>query len=133
MGPTCGIKGGAAGAGYSQVLPMETLNLHHAVTAAHDSLAAMIDNHLYHGNRLDLDPAEVQWRRVLDVNDRSLRNIVVGQGEKADGITRQSGFDITAASEVMTTLSLSTSAADLRTRLGRLVIGRNRSGGFVTA
>lgn len=138
MGPTFGIKGGAAGAGYSQVLPMETLNLHltgdfHAVTAAHNLLAAMIDNHLYHGNRLDLDPAEIQWRRVLDVNDRSLRNIVVGLGEKADGITRQSGFDITAASEVMTTLSLSTSAEDLRARLGRLVIGRNRSGEFVTA
>jgi formate--tetrahydrofolate ligase len=138
MGPTFGIKGGAAGAGYSQVLPMETLNLHltgdfHAVTAAHNLLAAMIDNHLYHGNRLDLDPAEIQWRRVMDVNDRSLRNIVVGLGEKADGITRQSGFDITAASEVMTTLSLSTSAEDLRARLGRLVIGRNRSGAFVTA
>ena len=138
MGPTFGIKGGAAGAGYSQVLPMETLNLHltgdfHAVTAAHNMLAAMIDNHLYHGNELDLDPAEIQWRRVLDVNDRSLRNIVIGLGAKADGVTRQTGFDITAASEVMTTLSLSTSAEDLRQRLGRIVIGRNRSGEFVTA
>lgn len=138
MGPTFGIKGGAAGAGFSQVLPMETLNLHltgdfHAVTAAHNMLAAMIDNHLYHGNALNLDPGEIQWRRVLDVNDRSLRNIVIGLGAKADGVTRQTGFDITAASEVMTTLSLATSAADLRERLGRIVIGRNRSGEFVTA
>lgn len=138
MGPTFGIKGGAAGAGYSQVLPMETLNLHltgdfHAVTAAHNLLAAMIDNHLHHGNELDLDPAEIQWRRVMDVNDRSLRNIVIGLGTKADGVTRQSGFDITAASEVMTTLSLATSATDLRERLGRIVIGRNRNGEFVTA
>ena len=138
MGPTFGIKGGAAGAGYSQVLPMETLNLHltgdfHAVTAAHNLLAAMIENHLFHGNELDLDPQEIQWRRVMDVNDRALRNIVVGLGAKADGVTRQAGFDITAASEVMTTLSLSTSLADLRARLGRIVIGKNRSGGFVTA
>lgn len=138
MGPTFGIKGGAAGAGYSQVLPMETLNLHltgdfHAITAAHNMLAAMIDNHLHHGNKLDIDPAEIQWRRVMDVNDRSLRNIVIGLGNKADGVTRQSGFDITAASEVMTTLSLATDAADLRERLGRIVIGRNRSGEFVTA
>ena len=138
MGPTFGIKGGAAGAGYSQVLPMETLNLHltgdfHAVTAAHNLLASMIDNHLYHGNALDLDPGEIQWRRVIDVNDRALRNIVIGLGARADGVTRQTGFDITAASEVMTTLSLSTSADDLRQRLGRIVIGRNRSGEFVTA
>lgn len=138
MGPTFGIKGGAAGAGYSQVLPMETLNLHltgdfHAVTAAHNLLAAMIDNHLYHGNALDLDPADIQWRRVMDVNDRALRNVVIGLGAKGDGVTRQTGFDITAASEVMTTLSLSTSADDLRQRLGRIVIGRNRNKEFVTA
>lgn len=138
MGPTFGIKGGAAGAGYSQVLPMEKLNLHltgdfHAVTAAHNLLAAMIDNHLFHGNELDLDPADIQWRRVLDVNDRALRNIVIGLGAKADGVTRQTGFDITAASEVMTTLSLCTSATDLRERLGRIVIGRNRNGEFITA
>lgn len=137
MGPTFGIKGGAAGAGYSQVLPMEALNLHltgdfHAVTAAHNLLAAMIDNHLFHGNALDLDPADIRWRRVMDVNDRSLRNIVIGLGAKSDGVTRQSGFDITAASEVMTTLSLATGLADLRARLGRIVIGRNRSGKFVT-
>ncbi len=138
MGPTFGIKGGAAGAGYSQVLPMEQLNLHltgdfHAVTAAHNLLAAMIDNHLHHGNALDLDIDAIQWRRVLDVNDRSLRNIVIGLGGKADGVTRQTGFDITAASEVMTTLALATSLEDLRERLGRIVIGRNRSGKFVTA
>lgn len=138
MGPTFGIKGGAAGAGYSQVLPMETLNLHltgdfHAVTAAHNLLAAMIDNHLHHGNKLEIEPAEVQWRRVMDVNDRSLRNMVIGLGAKSDGVIRQTGFDITAASEVMTTLSLATGADDLRQRLGRIVIGRNRSGDFVTA
>ncbi|MCO5227824.1 MAG: formate--tetrahydrofolate ligase [Thermomicrobiales bacterium] len=138
MGPTFGIKGGAAGAGYSQVLPMEQLNLHltgdfHAVTAAHNLLAAMIDNHLHHGNALDLDIDAIQWRRVLDVNDRSLRDIVIGLGGKANGVTRQTGFDITAASEVMTTLALATSLEDLRERLGRIVIGRNRSGKFVTA
>lgn len=138
MGPTFGIKGGAAGAGYSQVIPMETLNLHltgdfHAVTAAHNLLAAMISNHLSHGNELDLDEQAIAWRRVLDVNDRSLRNIIEGLGAKADGIPRETGFDITAASEVMTTLSLSTSLKDLRERLGRIVIGRNRKGDFVTA
>ena len=105
MGPTFGIKGGAAGAGHSQVLPMETLNLHltgdfHAVTAAHNLLAAMVDNHLHHGNRLDLDPHNISWRRVLDVNDRALRNVVVGLGDRIDGVPRQTGFDITAASEV---------------------------------
>ncbi|HWV24833.1 MAG TPA: formate--tetrahydrofolate ligase [Thermomicrobiales bacterium] len=138
MGPTFGIKGGAAGAGYSQVLPMEQLNLHltgdfHAVTAAHNLLAAMIGNHLYHGNPLDIDPETISWRRVLDVNDRALRNIVEGLGSREDGITRQSGFDITAASEVMTMLSLATSFADLRQRLDRIVIGRNRRGEFVTS
>lgn len=138
MGPTFGIKGGAAGGGYSQVLPMEQLNLHltgdfHAVTAAHNLLAAMIDNHLFQGNTLRLDPQAISWRRVLDVNDRSLRSIVIGLGDKGDGVPRQSGFDITSASEVMTTLSLSTSAADLRQRLGRIVIGRNLDGEFVTA
>lgn len=138
MGPTFGIKGGAAGAGYSQVLPMEQLNLHltgdfHAITAAHNMLAAMIDNHLYHGNKLGIDPQQIQWRRVLDINDRSLRNIVQGLGSKQDGVPRQSGFDITAASEVMTTLSLSTSLEDLRARLGRIVIGRSYDGRFITA
>src|SRR5256714_6399817 len=109
MGPTFGIKGGAAGGGYSQVVPMESLNLHltgdmHAVTAAHNLLAAMIDNQLQQRNGTDLDPHSITWNRVLDVNDRVLRNIVIGLGSKADGNPRQSGFDITAASEAMTVL-----------------------------
>ena len=138
MGPTFGIKGGAAGGGYSQVIPMELLNLHltgdfHAVTAAHNLLAAMVDNHLHHGNELDLAIDDITWRRVLDVNDRALRNIVVGLGGKIDGVTRQSGFDITAASEVMALLALATSADDLRARLGRIVVGYTRSGDPVTA
>jgi formate--tetrahydrofolate ligase len=138
MGPTFGIKGGAAGGGYSQVVPMETVNLHltgdmHAVTAAHNLLAAMIDNQLQQRNGLDLDPHSITWNRVLDVNDRVLRNIVVGLGSKADGTPRQSGFDITAASEVMAVLALSTSLHDMRSRLGRIVIGQSRDGQPVTA
>jgi formate--tetrahydrofolate ligase len=138
MGPTFGIKGGAAGGGYSQVVPMEVLNLHltgdmHAVTAAHNLLAAMIDNHLYQGNALGLDSNEITWRRVLDVNDRALRNIVIGLGPRADGVTRQTGFDITAASEVMATLALTTSLVDLRQRLGRIVVGYSKDGVPVTA
>ncbi|MFN2534540.1 MAG: formate--tetrahydrofolate ligase [Pseudonocardiaceae bacterium] len=138
MGPTFGIKGGAAGGGYSQVVPMETLNLHltgdmHAVTAAHNLLAAMIDNQLQQRNGVDLDPHSITWNRVLDVNDRVLRNIVIGLGSKADGNPRQSGFDITAASEVMAVLALSGSLADMRSRLGRIVIGQARDGQPVTA
>jgi formate--tetrahydrofolate ligase len=138
MGPTFGIKGGAAGGGYSQVVPMEILNLHltgdmHAVTAAHNLLAAMIDNHLYQGNQLGIDVNEITWRRVLDVNDRALRNIVIGLGPKADGVTRQTGFDITAASELMATLALTTSLSDLRERLGRIVVGYTATGTPVTA
>jgi formate--tetrahydrofolate ligase len=138
LGPTFGIKGGAAGAGYSQVVPMEAVNLHltgdfHAVTSAHNLLAAMVDNHLHHGNDLDIDPRTIAWRRVLDVNDRSLRNIVVGLGERMDGVPRQAGFDITAASEVMVILSLSTSLKDLRVRLGRIVVGYTYAGRPVTA
>ena len=138
MGPTFGIKGGAAGGGYSQVVPMEVLNLHltgdmHAVTAAHNLLAAMIDNHLYQGNSLGIDPQDVTWRRVLDVNDRALRNIVVGLGARGDGVPRQTGFDITAASEVMATLALARSLPDLRERLGRVVVGYTRDGTPVTA
>ena len=138
MGPTFGIKGGAAGGGHSQVVPMEVLNLHltgdmHAVMATHNLLAAMIDNHIYHANSLDLDPHNVNWRRVIDVNDRVLRNIVVGLGARPDGIPRQTGFDITAASEVMAVLALSTSLQDMRKRLGRIVIGTSRSGSLVTA
>ena len=138
MGPTFGIKGGAAGGGYSQVIPMELLNLHltgdfHAVTAAHNLLSAMVDNHLHQGNELGLDIHNITWRRVLDVNDRALRNIIVGLGAKADGVPRQTGFDITAASEVMAILALSTSMADLRARLGRIVVGYNSAGESVTA
>ena len=138
MGPTFGIKGGAAGGGYSQVIPMELLNLHltgdfHAVTAAHNLLAAMVDNHLHQGNALGLSLHDITWRRVLDVNDRALRNIVVGLGSKMDGVPRQTGFDITAASEVMAILALSTSLADLRARLGRIVVGYDGNGEPVTA
>jgi formate--tetrahydrofolate ligase len=138
MGPTFGIKGGAAGAGHSQVLPMEQLNLHltgdfHAVTAAHNLLAAMVDSSLHHGNELGLDPRSIAWRRVLDVNDRALRNIVEGLGARIDGVPRQSGFDITAASEVMVVLGLATSLRDLRERLGRIVVGFTYAGRPVTA
>jgi formate--tetrahydrofolate ligase len=138
MGPTFGIKGGAAGGGYSQVVPMEVLNLHltgdmHAVTAAHNMLSAMVDNHLYQGNKLGLDPHNITWRRVLDVNDRALRSIVIGLGTRLDGVPRQTGFDITAASEVMATLALSRSLEDLRARLGRIVVGYTSGGDPVTA
>src|SRR5580704_12545730 len=138
MGPTFGIKGGAAGGGYSQAVPFESLNLHltgdmHAVTAAHNQLAAMVDNHLYGGNALGLDPHGISWRRVVDVNDRALRNIVIGLGSPADGVPRQTGFDITAASEVMAVLALSTSLADMRERLGRIVVGYTKAGQPVTA
>lgn len=138
MGPVFGIKGGAAGGGYSQVLPMEKLNLHltgdfHAVTAAHDLLAAMVDNHLHHGNKLNIDPQTISWRRVIDINDRALRNVVVGLGAAEDGVPRQTGFDITAASEVMVILMLATSLRDLRERLGRIVIGYTYGGQAVTA
>ncbi|MBA3430323.1 MAG: formate--tetrahydrofolate ligase, partial [Actinobacteria bacterium] len=138
MGPTFGIKGGAAGGGYSQVVPMELLNLHltgdmHAVTAAHNLLAAIIDNHIYRRDGVDIEQHSVTWRRVLDVNDRALRNIVAGLGARADGIPRQTGFDITAASEVMAVLALSNSLQDMRARLGRVVIGSNAKGEPVTA
>ena len=138
MGPALGIKGGAAGGGYSQVIPMEKLNLHltgdmHAVTAAHNLLSAMLDNSLYRGNALGIDPHSITWRRVLDVNDRALRNIVTGLGTRADGVPRETGFDITAASEVMATLSLTTSLRDLRERLGRIVVGYTQQGAPVTA
>ena len=138
MGPTFGIKGGAAGGGYSQVVPMEALNLHltgdmHAVTAAHNMLSAMIDNHLQKGNEFGIDEHNITWRRVLDINDRALRNIVIGLGTKDDGVPRQTGFDITAASEVMAILALSTSLHDMRARLGRIVIGYTANGEPVTS
>jgi len=138
LGPTFGIKGGAAGGGYSQVVPMELLNLHltgdfHAVTAAHNMLSALVDNHLHLGNESRLDLKNITWRRVLDVNDRSLRNIVVGLGGALDGVVRQTGFDITAASEVMAILALATSYSDLRARLQRIVVGYTRDRVPVTA
>jgi formate--tetrahydrofolate ligase len=138
MGPTFGIKGGAAGGGYSQVVPMELVNLHltgdmHAVTAAHNLLAAMIDNHIHQGNELSIDQHQVTWGRVLDVNDRALRNVVSGLGAKQDGVPRQSGFDITAASEVMAVLALARSLRDMRERLGRVLVGYDRHGEPITA
>lgn len=138
MGPTFGIKGGAAGGGYAQVAPMESLNLHltgdmHAVTAAHNLLSAMLDNHLHKGNALGIDPHSITWRRVIDSNDRDLRQIVTGLGGKADGTPQQTGFDITAASEIMAVLALSTSLVDLRERLGRVVVGYDYDGYPVTA
>ena len=138
MGPTFGIKGGAAGGGYSQVVPMQTLNLHltgdfHAVTAANNLLAALVDNHLHQGNAAALDLSRITWRRVLDVNDRALRDVVIGLGGRVDGVTRQTGFDITAASEVMAILALTRSLPELRERLRRIVVGYTRDGEAVTA
>ncbi|MDQ4128326.1 MAG: formate--tetrahydrofolate ligase, partial [Actinomycetota bacterium] len=139
MGPTFGIKGGAAGGGYSQVVRMEMLNLHltgdtHAVTAAHNLLAAMLDNHVHQNDDFfHVDRHSITWRRVLDVNDRSLRNTVIGLGPRADGVPRETGFDITAASEVMAILALSTSLRDLRERLGRIVVASTTEGEPITA
>ncbi|MDP2183050.1 MAG: formate--tetrahydrofolate ligase, partial [Actinomycetota bacterium] len=138
LGPVFGIKGGAAGGGYSQVIPMEDFNLHltgdvHAVTMANNLLAAYIDNHIYQGNTLDIDPYSITWRRVVDLNDRALRNIVVGLGGKMDGVPRETGYDISVASEVMAILAMASDLQDLRARLGRIVIGMNRSGDPVTA
>jgi formate--tetrahydrofolate ligase len=138
MGPTFGIKGGAAGGGYSQVVPMDVLNLHltgdfHAVTAAHNLLSAVLDNHLYQGNTSGIDPHDITWRRVLDVNDRALRNVIVGLGSKMDGIPRQTGFDITAASEVMAIFALSRSLQEMRERFARIVVGYTKDRKPVTA
>ncbi len=138
MGPTFGIKGGAAGGGYSQVVPMELFNLHltgdmHAVTAAHNLCSALLDAHIYHGNESGLDLHNITWRRVLDVNDRALRNTTIGLGGRLDGVPRETGFDITAASEVMAALALCTSLQDLRARLGRIVVGYTKAGTPVTA
>lgn len=138
LGPCFGTKGGATGGGYAQVVPMEDINLHftgdfHAITAAHNLLAAMIDNHVYWGNALDIDVRRVVWRRVLDINDRALRDIAQGLGGRPNGFPRESGFDITVASEVMAILCLSEDLADLEARLGRIVIGYTRKGRPVTA
>jgi formate--tetrahydrofolate ligase len=128
LGPCFGMKGGAAGGGYSQVVPMEDINLHftgdfHAIGVAHALLSAMIDNHINHGNELGIDPRRIQWKRVVDMNDRSLRKITIGQGGPANGYLREDGFDIVVASEIMAILCLATSRKDLKKRLGRIVIG----------
>ena len=128
LGPCFGVKGGAAGGGYSQVVPMEDINLHftgdfHAIGVAHNLLSALIDNHINHGNALDIDPRRIQWKRVVDMNDRALRNIVVGMGGAANGYLREDGYDIVVASEVMAILCLATGREDLKNRLGRIVIG----------
>ena len=138
LGPVFGVKGGAAGGGYAQVIPMEDINLHftgdfHAIGAANNLLAAMIDNHIYQGNALDIDPRRVVWRRCVDMNDRQLRNVVDGLGGKANGYTREDGFDITVASEVMAAFCLASGLDDLKERFSRIVVAYNRSGEPVTA
>ena len=138
LGPVFGVKGGAAGGGYAQVVPMEDINLHftgdfHAIGAASNLLAAMIDNHIHQGNTLDIDTRRILWRRSIDMNDRQLRSIVDGLGGKANGVPREDGFDITVASEVMAIFCLATDIADLRDKLGKIVIGYNRAGAPVTA
>jgi formate--tetrahydrofolate ligase len=138
LGPTFGIKGGAAGGGHSQVVPMEEMNLHltgdfHAVTAANNLIAALVDNHIYQGNQLSIGADDVTWKRVLDVNDRTLRSIVTGLGGKINGVPRETGFDITAASEIMAMLGLATDLQNLRVMLGRTLVGYNRHREPVTA
>ncbi|MCL6451214.1 MAG: formate--tetrahydrofolate ligase [Acetobacteraceae bacterium] len=138
LGPVFGIKGGAAGGGYSQCVPMEDFNLHftgdtHAVALSHNLLAAFLDAHIMHGNRLGIDPYSITWPRVVDVSDRALRNIIIGLGTKEDGVPRQTGFDIAVASEVMAILALTTGLFDLRERLGRIVVGYTEDGKPVTA
>ena len=138
LGPCMGIKGGAAGGGYSQVVPMEDINLHftgdfHAITSAHMLLAAMLDNHIQQGNTLNIDPRRIAWKRVVDMNDRELRNIVVGLGGKAHGVPRQDGFDITVASEVMAILCLASSLHDLKERLAKIIVAYDYNGNPVTA
>ncbi len=138
LGPCFGMKGGAAGGGYAQVVPMESINLHftgdmHAIAAANNLLAAMLDNHIYWGNKLDLDIRRITWRRAVDMNDRSLRNMVTSLGGAADGYPREDGFDITAASEIMAILCLADSQGDLNNRLGKIVVGYTRDKQPVTA
>jgi len=138
LGPVFGLKGGAAGGGHSQVEPSQKINLHfhgdfHAITAAHNLLAAMIDSHLFHGNQLNLDPAQIAWPRALDVNDRALRRIAIALGSKGDGANRETGFVITAASEIMAILGLASSSVDLRRRIDSIVVGVSSTGRPVTA
>jgi formate--tetrahydrofolate ligase len=138
LGPVMGVKGGAAGGGYAQVVPMEDINLHftgdmHAITAANNLLSAAIDNHIQQGNALGIDPRQIAWKRAMDMNDRALRNIVVGLGGKSNGTPREDGFVITVASEVMAILCLASDITDLKNRLGRIIIGYDYSGAPVTA
>ncbi|MCD6383835.1 MAG: formate--tetrahydrofolate ligase [Thermoplasmata archaeon] len=138
LGPVFGIKGGAAGGGYSQVIPMEDINLHftgdmHAITSAHNLLAAMLNNHMHHGNELEIDPRRIYWHRVMDMNDRALRNIVIGLGGPVHGVPQEDHFDITPASEIMAILCLATSFQDLKERLSRIVVAQNKRGEYVTA
>ncbi len=138
LGPVFGIKGGAAGGGYAQVIPMEDINLHftgdfHAIGAANNLLAAMIDNHIQQGNELGFDVRRITWKRVVDMNDRQLRNIVCGLGGKAHGVPREEGFDITVASEIMAIFCLATSISDLKERLGKIIVGYTRDGEPITA
>ncbi len=138
LGPCFGLKGGAAGGGYAQVIPMEDINLHftgdfHAITTAHNLLAAMVDNHVHHGNARNVDPLAIVWRRVMDMNDRSLRNIVTGLGGRTNGMPREAGFDITTASEIMALLCLASDLDDLQARLAKMVVALDRDGCPVTA
>ena len=138
LGPVFGVKGGAAGGGYAQVVPMEDINLHftgdlHAISAANNLIAALLDNHIHQGNKLDIDLKRVTWRRCIDMNDRQLRKIVDGLGEKPDGVTRQDGFDITAASEVMAAFCLANDISDLKSKIAKIIVGYSRTGAPVTA
>src|SRR6266498_2574754 len=138
LGPCFGFKGGAAGGGHAQVVPMEDINLHftgdlHAVGAAHNLLAAIIDNHLFHGNGHGLDARRILWKRVLDMNDRALRSTTIGLGGPYSGVPRESGFEITVASEIMAILCLARDLHDLRARLARIIVGETSDGRYVTA
>ena len=138
LGPVFGVKGGAAGGGYAQVVPMEDINLHftgdfHAIGAANNLLAAMIDNHIFQGNALNIDPRKITWKRCVDMNDRQLRHIVCGLGGKASGVPREDGFDIVVASEIMAVLCLATDLADMKARLAKMVVAYSRSGQPITA
>ncbi len=138
LGPCFGVKGGAAGGGYAQVVPMEDINLHftgdiHAVTTAHNLLAAVLDNHLHHGNELNIDPRRITWRRVMDLNERALRNIVLGLGGKANGVPREGGFDISVASEMMAILCLASDLEDMKARISRIIVAYTYDGKPVTA
>ena len=137
LGPCFGMKGGAAGGGRAQVLPMEDINLHfngdfHAITSAHSLISAMLDNHMQWGNKLDIDPRRISWRRVVDMNDRALRNIVIGLGGPTQGIVREGGFDITVASEIMAIFCLAVDLSDLQKRIGDIIVAKTRSKKNVT-